>query len=135
VASVYVDSKAFRLYGKGWRGVALGMTTVISINDDIELNSKKKALIEKIFRRPPPSDVDYDEVESLLVALGAVVIKKGGSHFFAELNGQRFNVIKPHAKGAHPKMDKGFVKELCEFLLDQGIVKKYEGGADEPHGV
>lgn len=96
---------------------------MISLSDDIILNSKWKALALKITRRPPPSDITYDEVKGFLEALGAQVItKSGGSHFFAELNGQRFMVVKPHAKGSHPRMDKGFVKELSGFLVDQGIL-------------
>jgi len=100
---------------------------MISLETDIArgLNSANKKLIERLFKRPPPSDVTYDEVKRLLEAIGAQVRESGGgSHFYASLNGIRIQVTRPHSKRGQPSMDKGFVKDLCEYFLDLGIVSK-----------
>ncbi len=83
------------------------------------MRRKHKKTLELIFLRPVCGNVNWNDVVSLLKALGAEVDEsRKGSRVGILLNG---NVIIQHKPHPSPKMDKGAVESLRNFLIDCGV--------------
>lgn len=98
------------------------------ISDDaiVKLNSKQRKIFERIFQNPIPSDIKWQQVESLIKGLGGQTSERGktsGSRVGFELNGVVATFHKPHSGS---DMNKGAVSSLREFLIKAGIYEKYE---------
>jgi hypothetical protein len=85
------------------------------------MNKKQKRVLDNIFQSPVRSNIEWKEVESLLIHLGAEVSQGSGSRIRIILNGVKAVFHKPHP---HKEMDKGAVISLRRFLENAGI--KYE---------
>ena len=86
------------------------------------LNNKNKRILERIFTRPIPCDIEFNEVVTLFEALGGRKLEKGktsGSAVALVLPNNQFVAIhKPH----HEKdVDRGAIKSIREFLEENGI--------------
>jgi hypothetical protein len=97
---------------------------MISLNDNIGLNSRQKALIQKICSNPTPADVEWKEVESLLGALidvlgGKADKKRSGSRVCFKVGKQKLILHKPHPD---PNMDKNAVRNVKDLLINTGVV-------------
>lgn len=92
--------------------------------DTMGLNSKNRAIYERVFKNPKPSDLSWKDVETIVTSLGGIVdVKKGktsGSRACLSLNGVKATFHKPHPDN----MDKGAVKSLREFLIKAGVDSK-----------
>lgn len=82
------------------------------------MNNKQRGTLEKVFRRPPPSDIAWADIEKLLIALGAEVTEGSGSRVRVALNGVRASFHRPHPQRV---TDKGAVKSVERFLANAGI--------------
>lgn len=89
----------------------------------IKLNTKQQKTFDAIFHEPVRSDVAWEEVESLVRALGGAEIRKnkktGGSRVRFKINDVRGFFHKPHPEKV---ADKGCIKDLRVFLLNAGVV-------------
>jgi hypothetical protein len=91
---------------------------MVSYSDTMVAARKHRSLVEKIFREPPPADVRWADVESLLSALGAEISEGRGSRVRLFLNGVRAVFHRPHPR---PTMDRGAVRSLRRFLREAGV--------------
>lgn len=71
-----------------------------------------------IFREPVLSDIEWTDIEFLLLALGAQLSEGNGSRVRVELNGERAVFHRPHPEKT---TDKGAVRAVRRFLLNAGV--------------
>ena len=87
----------------------------------IKLNSKNQRLLDRIRMNPIQSNVDWDDVEILLKALGAEISEGRGSRVRIELNGIFAVFHRPHPR---KEIDKGALKSLRKFLSSAGVINE-----------
>ncbi len=75
-------------------------------------------MYEEIFKNPVQSDIEWQEIESLLKSLGANISEGNGSRVRIELNGQRAVFHRPHPEKV---TDKGAIKSMRRFLDNAGV--------------
>lgn len=75
-------------------------------------------MYEEIFKNPVQSDIEWQEIESLLKSLGANISEGNGSRVRIELNGQRAVFHRPHPEKV---TDKGAIKSMRRFLDNVGV--------------
>lgn len=84
----------------------------------MDLNNKQRQILELIFTNPVPSNIIWQDIESLFIALGADVSQGAGSRVRVKLNEVKAVFHEPHPE---KETDKGAVKSVREFLLKAGI--------------
>ncbi len=85
------------------------------------MNSKSKKILRAILQDTARSDIKWNEIENLLISLGAEVSEGRGSRVRVALNGVRAVFHRPHPKKV---ADKGAIKSIKRFLLTAGV--KYD---------
>ena len=75
-------------------------------------------MYEEIFKNPVQSDIEWQEIESLLKSLGANISEGNGSRVRIELNGQRAVFHRPHPEKV---TDKGAIKSMRRFWDNAGV--------------
>jgi hypothetical protein len=82
------------------------------------MTGKQKKTLSAIFVDPVRSNIAWEDIEALLIALGAERDKGSGSriHFF--LNGIRATFHRPHPR---KETDRGAVKSVRRFLEEGGV--------------
>jgi len=60
------------------------------------MNKKQQQTLQKIFDKPTRSDISWNDIESLFIALGAEVTKGKGSRIRVALNDVRAVFHRPH---------------------------------------
>ncbi|BAZ51718.1 HicA protein [Nostoc sp. NIES-4103] len=84
----------------------------------MELHSKHQKTLDAIFQDPIRSNISWNDIESMLIALGAEVSEGRGSRVRFALNDIRATFHRPHPE---KETDKGAVKSMRRFLLEAGI--------------
>jgi hypothetical protein len=82
------------------------------------LNKKQIKILKSIFENPVRSDVLCNDIENLLVALGAELSEGRGSRVRIYLNGIRAVFHRPHPR---KETDKGALKSMRRFLISAGV--------------
>jgi hypothetical protein len=82
------------------------------------MNKKQTRTLNAIFEDPVPADVDWRDVESLFIALGAELTEGRGSRVRVALNGIRSVFHKPHPE---KEVGKGAVRAIRGFLIEAGV--------------
>lgn len=82
------------------------------------LNSKQRRTLKAIYVHPVRSDIVWTDVESLFVALGAIVRQGRGSRVRVALNGVKAVFHEPHPE---KEASKGEVKSVREFLEEARV--------------
>ena len=82
------------------------------------MNSKNKKTLTAILQESVRSDINWSEIENLLISLGAEVSEGSGSRVRVALNGVRAVFHRPHPKKV---TDKGALKSVRRFLLTAGV--------------
>ena len=88
-------------------------------NKPAKLNSKNRNTLEAIFENPVRSDIHWDDIERLFVALGGIVDnKRKGSRVGVSIRGVKALFHEPHP---NTETDKGAVQSVREYLRRCGI--------------
>ena len=82
------------------------------------MNSKHRKTLRAIFQDPVKSSITWDDIEALLIVLGAERFKGNGSRIRFLLNGIKATFHRPHPQ---KETDKGAVKSVRRFLEEGGI--------------
>jgi hypothetical protein len=82
------------------------------------MNKKHQKILDKIFQNPICSDVAWDDIENLLIALGAELSEGKGSRVRIALNGIRAVFHRPHPQ---KETDKGALQSMRRFLKEAGV--------------
>lgn len=79
---------------------------------------KHDKTLEAIFAEPLRANINWSDIESLLVNLGAEISEGAGSRVRIALNGVRAVFHRPHPK---KETDKGAVRSMQRFLTEAGV--------------
>lgn len=82
------------------------------------MSNKHRNVLQQIFHEQVSSNVQWREVESLLLHLGATVEPSHGARFRITLNKHEFFVHHPHHSNEFGKQE---IKHLRECLAAAGI--------------
>jgi len=84
----------------------------------MNMNNKHSKTYKQIYENPVKSDIEWQDIEAMLAALGAKISEGNGSRVRVELNGERAVFHRPHPEKT---TDKGAVKSVRRFLENAGI--------------
>ena len=79
---------------------------------------RHKKTYEAIFKNPVLANIAWQDIEALLIALGAELNEGGGSRVRIVLNGVRAVFHRPHPE---KETRRGAVRALQEFLNEAGV--------------
>ncbi|NJL11228.1 MAG: type II toxin-antitoxin system HicA family toxin [Calothrix sp. SM1_7_51] len=82
------------------------------------MNSGRRKILNDLFTEPIRADVRWDDVETLMQALGAEISQGGGSRVRFAFNDVKATFHKPHPE---PELKKYSVKKIKQFLENAGI--------------
>ena len=82
------------------------------------MQAKHRKTLEAIFRRPIQANIEWKDIESLLISLGAEISEGSGSRVRIKLNDVRAVFHRPHPR---KETDKGSVSSMRRFLENAGI--------------
>jgi hypothetical protein len=82
------------------------------------MNAKHKKILKSIFETPVRSSIVWQDIELILIALGAEISEGNGSRVRIALNGIRAVFHRPHPQ---KEADKGAVISMRRFLKEAGV--------------
>ena len=82
------------------------------------MNKKQRQTPQKIFEKPERSDISWNDIEGLFIALDAEVTEGKGSRVRVALNDVRAVFHRPHPERV---TNKGSVKSVRRFLVESGV--------------
>jgi hypothetical protein len=82
------------------------------------MKKKHQKTLELIFNRPISGNIQWKDIESLFVELGAKITEREGSRIGVYLFGQCRVFHRPHPS---PNTDKGAVASIREWLKENGV--------------
>ena len=82
------------------------------------MDNKHRKTLEAIFEKPERANLDWKDIESMLVALGAEISEGNGSRVRVALKGVRAVFHRPHPQ---KETNKGAVKSVRKFLEAAGV--------------
>ncbi len=82
------------------------------------MNSRHRKTLEAIFANPVNGNLEWRRIEALFLALGAEIHEGNGSRVMYVLNGEKFDVHRPHPGKEALKYR---VKNARHFLENAGI--------------
>jgi len=82
---------------------------------------KKKHIktLALVFKQPVSANIDWKDIESLFIGLGAEISEREGSRIGVRLFGEIQVFHRPHPS---PKTDKGAVASVREWLKRNGVM-------------
>jgi len=85
-----------------------------------KLGKRHQKTLKDIFEDPVKSNVKWDNIEKMLIALGAKLSEGRGSRIRIYLNNVRAVFHRPHPR---KETDKGALKSMRRFLKEAGVIK------------
>jgi hypothetical protein len=82
------------------------------------MKRKHQKTLELIFKRPVSGNIQWSDIESLFIALGAEISERAGSRIAIVLFNEVRIFHRPHPS---PNTDKGSVASIREWLESHGI--------------
>ncbi len=83
-----------------------------------KLSKKQQKMLDSIFENPIRADVEWKDIESLLIGLDADISEGRGSRVRIYLNGIRAVFHRPHPR---KETDRGALKSMRHFLIEAGV--------------
>lgn len=83
------------------------------------MNAKQCQTLAAIFARPTLASIPFNEIESLIKALGGIISEREGSRIKADLRGDQWRAHRPHP-GKEAKRYQ--VEEVRELLVRVGVL-------------
>ena len=82
------------------------------------MNSRQEKTLAEIFKNPIQVNISWNDIESLLIALGSEISEGNGSRVRIKLNGERALFHRPHLQ---KETDKGAEVSMRRFLENVGV--------------
>jgi len=82
------------------------------------MNNRQRKTLDAVFAQPTSSSIAWDDIESLLVALGATITQGSGSRVRVVLNDVRAVFHRPHPV---KEAGKATVADVRTFLENAGV--------------
>ena len=83
------------------------------------MNKKHQRTLDRIKEKPVRSDIQWKDIEGLVIALGGDISEGRGSRVRIYLNGVRSVFHRPHPKRV---TDKGAVSSMRRFLTEAQVM-------------
>ena len=84
----------------------------------MDIRSRHRRTLERIFAMPTPSDIRWADVESLLIALDVEVLERAGSRVLLSKGNEKAVVHRPHPR---PYLLRAVVRRIAGFLVAIGV--------------
>jgi len=84
----------------------------------VKVSGKHKKTLDAIFDDPVRSNVAWDDIIKLLIAMGAEISEGRGSRVRIVIKGVRAVFHRPHPR---KETDKGALKSMKRFLTEAGV--------------
>ena len=84
--------------------------------------SKHQKSMDRLLRKPPPSDFKWSELQALLTHIGYEQLNNNGSRrkFFHRDKTAIFSCHEPHPQ---PNVDKACIVDVVQHLKDYGFIE------------
>lgn len=82
------------------------------------MNQKQRRTLAALFEDPTRANIAWNDVESLLVGLGATITEGRGSRVRVELNGVKTVLHEPHPQR---ELGKAMVRSIRDFLVEAEV--------------
>ena len=82
------------------------------------MQTKHRKTLEAIFKKPVQANIEWKDIESLLISLGAEIWEGSGSRVRIKLNDVRAVFHRPHPR---KEADKGSIASMRRFLENAGV--------------
>ena len=82
------------------------------------MKRKHQKTLELIFAGPTSANINWADIESLLIELGAELSEREGSRVGVRLFGERRVFHRPHPS---PNTDKGAIASIRKWLQENGV--------------
>jgi len=82
------------------------------------MRNKHKAILKAVFKTPTSGSINWSDIESLFIALGADVTEGRGSRVRIELNGVFAVFHRPHPE---KEACKGAVQSVRKLIQEAGV--------------
>ena len=82
------------------------------------MQAKHHRTLKRVFQTPVQSSIPWQDIETMLINLGAEISEGRGSRVRVALNGVRAVFHRPHPK---KETDKGAVLSVKRFLVEAGF--------------
>ncbi len=80
------------------------------------MNAKQQRTLAAVFAKPTLASISFNDIESMLKALGAAVFEREGSRVKIELMGEQWRCHRPHPGKEARRYQVEEVRELLERL-------------------
>lgn len=87
------------------------------------LNSRQRSTLEAIYANPIRANINWTDIESLFVALGAIVAEGNGSRVCVALHGVKAVFHEPHPE---KEAAKGTIRSVRDFLKKANVTPDSE---------
>ena len=82
------------------------------------MRAKHRRTLTRVYERPTPADIRWDEMESLLGACGVKVFDRSGFRAGLSKGSARVVVHRPHPR---PTIGRATVRDIAAFLKAVGV--------------
>ncbi|MCY4369326.1 MAG: type II toxin-antitoxin system HicA family toxin [bacterium] len=82
------------------------------------MRRKHERTLERVFKRPTPANIRWNDIVALLNAAGVEMFERSGSRVGLKKGGERMVVHRPHPE---PDTGKQTVRAIASFLKTIGI--------------
>jgi hypothetical protein len=77
------------------------------------MRRRHRVILERILARPTPSDIRWEEIESLMGALGVSMYERSGSRVHLVKGAESIVIHRPHPR---PEVRRDTVRDIAEFI-------------------
>ena len=83
------------------------------------MRGKHRRTLVRVFERPTPSDIRWEDIEAMLRACGIEVVERSGSRVGLARSGERIVIHRPHPR---PVAGRATVRDIAAFLRAAGVL-------------
>ena len=83
------------------------------------MRGKHRRTLVRVFERPTPSDIRWEDLVVMLRACGVEVVERSGSRVGLLKDGERIVIHRPHPK---PVTGRATVRDVAAFLSAVGVL-------------
>ena len=82
------------------------------------MRGKHRKTLVRVFERPTPSDIRWEDIVAMLRACGVEVVERSGSQVGLAKDGERIVIHRPHPR---PITGRATARDIAAFLSAAGV--------------
>ena len=83
------------------------------------MRGKHRSTLARVFERPTPSDIRWEDLVAMLRACGVEIVERWGSRVGLAKDGERIVIHRPHPR---PVTGRATVRDIAVFLSAAGVL-------------